>query len=241
MKVKLLLLTAVLISALLPHTIYADTLTLQPGSDGYDTYIGWSGSTPTSTGIHGGEGSILVEKRAFGSKNAQGLIRFDIPSILDGTTVTDATLGLYLYSSFVDPGTKINIHKVTSSWDESTELPNAPLYDSIPLLSFAPLEHVGEPDYMGGKAPYWVELDITGAFTNWLNGTWDNYGILLEIAGNETTVLFYSSDYTNDATLRPKVEIDYSAATPTPIPGAVYLLGSGLFGLIGLRKKFSGR
>jgi hypothetical protein len=35
-------------------------------------------------------------------------------------------------------------------------------------------------------------------------------------------------------------EFDNVAATPVPIPGAVWLLGSGLLGLIGLRRKFLG-
>jgi hypothetical protein len=173
--------------------------------------------------------------------NAQGLLQFDMPSILEGTTITDATLGPYLYNTHKEnSNTEISVHRVTSPWDESTaQWPDIPSYDSTPLLSFNPLSDVKFQDGMGGYAPYWVELDITDVFTKWLNDEWDNYGVLLQ-TGSGTTALFSSSD-ASDAALRPKVEIDYSPAVATPIPGAIYLLGSGLFGLIGLRKKFSGQ
>ncbi|MBW2622023.1 MAG: DNRLRE domain-containing protein [Deltaproteobacteria bacterium] len=243
MKLRLLLLASMLISILLTSTIYADTLTLQPGSsDGYDSFIGWSGSTPSTTGIHGSDPYILVENRSWAKNYAQGLLRFDMPEILEGATITDATLGLYLFNTYKEySNTEININRVTSSWDESTvQWPDTPSYDSTPLLSFTPLDRVGSSIAMGDTPPYWVELDITDVFTKWLNNEWDNYGMLLEVAGTGTTALFYSSD-TSNAAFRPKVEIDYSTVTATPIPGAIYLLGSGLFGLIGLRKKFSGR
>ena len=167
------------------------------------------------------------------------MIQFDLPSTLTGAVITSATMGLYLCDTYKEySDTAIDVFRVTSSWNESTvQYPSIPAYDSSsPLASFIPKNYVTTSVGMGGNAPYWVEIDITEALKKWVNGDWDNYGMLLDVNGSGTSALFYSSDF-GTASLRPKLEVNYSSST-TPIPGAVWLLGSGLFGLIGLKKKF---
>ena len=84
--------------------------------------------------------------------------------------------------------------------------------------------------YVDDIAVAWdsTETDIDGYF----HGLMDD---LLLSAGYHTFTLYLTElaeDYTEGGAY-----ISFSSATATPIPGAVWLLGSGLVGLVGLRRK----
>lgn len=83
-----------------------------------------------------------------------------------------------------------------------------------------------------GDGTRWTEsinvLDLTGTMAS---GSLTYFAFLSDLAFD--TVVFYASDgdgYGID---------NLSIGAPTPIPGAIWLLGSGLVGLVGLRRRFA--
>src|SRR3990167_2920943 len=106
-----------------------------------------------------------------------------------------------------DSTTSMYLDRATSTWDENTGWYNGkPSYANISTIS-APT--VGT----------WYSIDITDLYNEWQNGTYQNYGIQLRPVSywnNYST--FYSSDYTEDTTLRPKLDVISSNSKPTPSP-----------------------
>ncbi len=80
--------------------------------------------------------------------------------------------------------------------------------------------------------------------------TWDLLGDIYNQDNGGATTLTFSGIYTylkiidttaaNGGTTGDGYDIDAVAVSPTPIPGAAWLLGTGLLGLIGLRGRFKG-
>jgi hypothetical protein len=97
--------------------------------------------------------------------------------------------------------------------------------------------------YWEGGSWKWVTGEVW-SWTNWDNWEPNNIGV-------ETRLNFFSNDASASNQIRESywnnvgptsemkgyiVEFDRN---PVPIPGAVWLLGSGLIGLIGLRRRFT--
>ena len=75
----------------------------------------------------------------------------------------------------------------------------------------------------------------TNAYINlWGNGGGANYSYYVSEVNNGYTVQNNSGDF-NASLVSPLVR----SPVPTPIPAAVWLLGSGLAGLLGLRRRFT--
>ncbi len=113
-----------------------------------------------------------------------------------GATITSATLSIY---SNISISHTVNIHRITASWTElgATWANFAASYDPA-IAATLPVSSAG-----------WHSADITALVQEWVNGTVPNYGVLLEQDRTEYTT-YYSSEW-SDPTLRPKLEICYTA------------------------------
>lgn len=104
-------------------------------------------------------------------------------------------------------------------------------------------------DYINGAWILGVEMETSNTWHNlsftltqgvgyeyFVDGV--SVGTFADIETYDMTNLILNA--VNDATVNKDIYFDNFKATATPIPGAIYLLGSGLFGLIGVRnrKKF---
>ena len=185
--------TAKTIIAVTPKT----TITLQPGSEGIDAgvskrfplahygshYYSWSGNSADSI--------------------SRTYIKFDLRTIPTNAKVIDAKLMLYQFYMGGSDNFTIGLYKVTSDWEESTID-----WDTQPTCSC----NVEALCDIIVSSNIWTSWDIDALVQGWLDESIDNYGMLLKDT-DETSVnsfaTFYTSDYTDDPSKRPKLEIDY--------------------------------
>jgi hypothetical protein len=122
-----------------------------------------------------------------------GAASFIIPP---GATLDSATF----FINVVQPNAQtINVHRVTQSWEESSVTWNSfgGSYDPTVIGSFV------------ADAAEWRSVDITDLVKKWMDGTYENFGILLDQAdpGVYPRAIFLSSD--NEIN-RPYLRICYT-------------------------------
>jgi hypothetical protein len=124
------------------------------------------------------------------------VIEWDLSSIPAGSTINSADLYVYNYDEF---GGTLNaeIYRVTETWDEMT------LEHEIDHDDATPYDNV---DISGSNS--WKTFDITTLVQEWIDGTYDNYGVVFYgISGSGYFIRFYSREASSN---NPYLEIDYS-------------------------------
>lgn len=135
----------------------------------------------------------------------RGLVRFDINSIPSDVTVTSANLVLYMGIAHDNQGNvarPVTTYRITDNWDEmAASWNNAPAYDNTAYGSASiKRDDLGE-----------YSFDVTTLVAGWVDGTYDNNGILLigpEAAINGAVRGFATLDNPIEGT-RPRLEIEY--------------------------------
>ncbi len=140
----------------------------------------------------------------------RGLLKFDLSSIPQNAVINSATL--YLYERDNKAGQLTYIYRVTSNWNENT----------VTWLTWALLG--GDFDnsasyftYIPDQKNCMAALDITQLVQAWVNGTYNNYGLMLYSTG-PNHMISYSSKENGTASERPKLDILYATPTSTPTP-----------------------
>lgn len=127
----------------------------------------------------------------------EAYLRFPLPGLPDGAKVTTSTVKIYNNLSKTT-STNLDVHRITSSWDESTaNWNNMPQKGQI------------ETSYSSASAG-WHYLNITNLTSEWYTGSTPNNGIAI-VANPDTSeaVGYTASNYTADPNYRPKMIIDY--------------------------------
>jgi hypothetical protein len=119
-------------------------------------------------------------------------------SLPSGAVLNSATLILYVNDRQGGNDHHINVHRVTVPWDEATVT-----YNSLGG-GYDPAVAATYTSTAGG----WHTWDITSLVQSWLDGTYPDYGILIEQPEAEYT-RYASSEY-GVAALRPMLEICYT-------------------------------
>lgn len=102
------------------------------------------------------------------------------PIILpDGATIISATLNI---SAAIGNDQVVNVHRITSDWDEVTVTWNSfgSSYDPSVEGSFV-------------ATSGWCSVDITPLFNDWANGSFENFGIVLDQGDMNYPRAFYPS------------------------------------------------
>jgi trimeric autotransporter adhesin len=157
-----------------------------------------------------GEGATAIDT---------AFIRFDltaVPATYTGTSVAKATLKLFVHS--VTKAGSFNVNLVNGTWAEATiDYSNQPAIGTT-IASNIPLAISNKLDY--------VEIDITPAVVDWLNGTQANDGIAL-VPNDPLSATFDSKE--NTTTSHP-AELDIVFNSGGTLTGVTTASGSGLTG-----------
>ena len=185
-----------------PQNITIKNSTFQPDSlTGIDTYI----NELSQLTNYGGVNNIRVQ----GVNERRGILWFDMSSLAD-TKVIDAKLELYFYTSADASSLDISAHRITSSWAEMSV--NWQMRDILNAWSSlgGDFDATALDTVSGLTNNYgWKSWNITSLVDGWVNGTYQNYGVLIySPTALNTWKDFYSSDYTG-VSLRPKLNITY--------------------------------
>lgn len=124
----------------------------------------------------------------------QQISKFSLPP---GTTLDSAFL--YIHASEFN-GQLVNIYGVSSDWDETTVT-----WNTKPSIFATPVEGSFTPN-----AYDWIVVNITGLVGKWLDGTYTNYGLLLDQANTSSTV---SSYYSKENFYPPYLEVFYTGGS----------------------------
>ena len=201
--------------------VWAATITLQPGaSAGKDALL-----TDYTPDINYGDNDNMMRSALYSNEKIKGLIQFDLTSIPSSATILSADLSLY-HASIVANQTDnptFSFYRITESWaEDSVTWNNQPNYNGTAVASLT---------ISDDNITVWRTWDVTSIVQDWYSGTYDNYGLVLALDSGKYGPTLVSSDYSLSSAYHPKLTINY-----VPIPGAVWLLGSCLIGLAGLRK-----
>jgi hypothetical protein len=138
------------------------------------------------------------------------LLKFNLSSIPQNAIVSSATL--YLYERDNKDGQVTYIYRVTSNWNENTAT-----WLLWSLLGGDFDSSVSYFTYLPNQNNCMVTLDITSLVQGWVNGTYNNYGLMLYSTG-PNHIISYSSKESGTASERPKLDIIYVTPTFTPTP-----------------------
>jgi len=200
----------------------ADSLLLQPGpEEGTDAswYTFWGDPNNYNFG-HEGYFEMVTYPDSW---QGRGLLKFALPDELAGASIQGATLSLYGWAVV---GSTLEIRRATSYWEElpAGSVFTPPAYDSLYQTSAA------VPPY----SYTWVDYDLTDMVGFWVSNPGQNYGMVMESASSHNYAA--TSDY-GDASLRPKLSIDYTKnVVPEPLSMALFALG-GLAMVLRRRKR----
>lgn len=113
--------------------------------------------------------------------------------------IESATINLYVKQA---PGYEVNVHRVTSEWME-TEVTWGNFggsFDPTVVNSFTPAEG-------------WIAVDIMSLFNAWMDGTYENFGILLDqVEMQWPRTIYYSKDAPGS---HPYFEVCYTVGDET--------------------------
>ena len=174
------------------ETIFPIELSLQPGSEGKDTYYG----TDAEIGGLPNSDSVLIGGY---SDYYYAFFEFDLADFSDIGDVAAARIKLYTPPNAHTNPNNAKFQRVTSSWTEM----------GITKASHPSASDFGMP-YQAVPGNDWWIADITNLADDWLDGTYANYGVELMGEGNQNQVKgFFTSDHATPA-YRPILEIEGS-------------------------------
>ena len=200
----------------------ASTLELSGASVTEDTVIA-SGSYLFLN--YGGSTNMFAAGRGLSGVVTRALIRWDLSAIPPGSTIVSAQMSLYSNYSY-GGSIVIDTHRVLKPWVEGTlngqqrQLDNPDSACGTEYGYGVPWDEAGASgagdrettviSSASGSGTGWYAWDIREAVQKWVDGDWDNDGLILKARSESTLNLKYFVPSENQqAALRPQLVIDY--------------------------------
>jgi hypothetical protein len=224
-----LLSSALILTALLGASLAsASTITLTPTDDAYTEVF--------QPNTNFGGSALLATNLSNYSQKQFSYLMFDLGGIPAGEVIVGATLNLYQVDGAGSGLSGVSLFRIADdSWDETSVTWNSP-----PATTGATSLDVNPNGY---SYVGWSQWDLLAS------GAWDPAtdradGLLslwlAEASSNDQARLWCSTEAAGDtlgycsAGLEPYLEI---ITAPVPAPGALWLFGSGLLGLLGSARR----
>lgn len=151
---------------------------------------------------YGSEATIEIRPQF--NAEMRGLVRFDLSTLPSNAVITSAHL--YLNTIGSNNGQVNSIYRLTSGWREGTVTWNVPWrtpggdYDADHLYS----------NFAIGSEACVIDVDISGLVAGWVDGTYDNFGILITASGPRSIVHYVSKDDPRNGDLAPRLDVVYT-------------------------------
>lgn len=208
-SVRVVLLMCAVTILLIPCGLLAETIVLQPGVEGKDTYI-----CDCSPDVNNPNGSIShLYQGQYGSCYDRLLIEWDISQLPEENIIIEsATMELKFNALYGSQSGSMVYFPIIETWEE-TEV----TFNSQPAIS--------RDDSVVTTWPtpgLWHQVDMTGFVTMWHDDPSSNYGTYGHCFGTSSTCCaeFQSSDSSPEEE-RPKLTIVYSVETDADPSGEV--------------------
>lgn len=187
-------------------------LTRKGSQYGKDTFI-----KESSTKNWGSNSNLKVENDKFRS-----FVRLDYPDIPATADFVSAELELY---AAIANGNQVEVHRVTRSWDEGTgsglstgDGAEWSTYDGTNSWSTAGGDYDSAVEASTTvSSEGWNSWNITTLVRGWINGTYENHGVVL-ITPSETGLTKFKSSDANNKDNHPQIKLSYER------PASGYLL-----------------
>ena len=185
----------VIITSILSTAIFADTYSEEPSAD---TWV-YPGNGPYGS-------SYQLRTNKISSFDQEIVIRFDLSSIPTGSTINSAVLNAYRYDG--DPGSALecDIYRVIEEWVETT------------LVNCIPHDSNTSYDQIIITGTDWYDFDIALLVQDWVDGTYDNFGIVFYGTGGTGSYQYFRSR--ENPSDNPYLVIDYTP--PSSLESATF-------------------
>jgi len=140
--------------------------------------------------------------------NMRSFIIFDLSSLPAGANISSATLKLYMQDAPGVYSRTYEVYRVVETWNESTIT-----WDNQPGVESTATSNT----LTGTDIDVWLSWDVTTDVQDFHSGSLTNYGWMIrdmvEDSGTGRWAEFRSREYSDNETLRPKLEITYTTTT----------------------------
>jgi hypothetical protein len=202
----------------------ASTYNLSPTAD---TFV-WSGLDAN----YGTSTTLVSDYYAYDTNRKYSYLKFDLSGISGSEVITGATLFLYQsdynYKTDYTHSNGTNLYRIADDGWTETDLK----WSNKPSGTGTLIAAQNIPDTLVG----WTSWDLF-QIAGWVPGGDQSDG-LLSLLLTEAQFTYWNEHYfysRENASNQPYLVV---TTAPVPIPGAVWLLGSGLLGLVTFRRRF---
>lgn len=140
----------------------------------------------------------------------RSLLVFNTPQIPAGGILTTAYLRLYVYRKYVPGVQKVNVYRVTNSFNA-----NKVTYNTQPDTAQTGISYYIAYDALGN----YIDIDVTELVFGWINLDFRNYGLELIGEENSSSLICFPSSNFSISVLRPKLIVNYMSASATGSTG----------------------